>query len=214
MHTMLRKKLLQAQGLYLVLDRQFLEGKDVVFIVARVLAAGVDMIQFRDKEATDKEFFEAGRKIKGLLEGKGVLFIVNDRVDLAASLDTDGVHIGQEDMPVEKARTILGRRKVIGLSTHSLTEMREAQDRDVDYISVGPVFPTETKPDYAAVGIGLVSSAARESQKPFVAIGGINRENIRDIVAAGARRVAVVRAVLSAKDPFLAAKNLIEVVKA
>lgn len=214
MHTMLRKKLLQAPGLYLVLDRQFLEERGVVSIVTRVLAAGVDMIQFRDKEATDKEFFEAGRKIKSILEGKRVLFMVNDRVDLAASLDSDGVHIGQEDMPVEKARTILGRRKIIGLSTHSLTEMREAQDRDVDYISVGPVFPTETKPDYTPVGLGLVSSAARESQKPFVAIGGINRENIRDIVAAGAKRIAVVRAVLSAKDPFSAAKSLIEAVKA
>src|SRR3989338_278972 len=212
MHTMLRKKLLHSPGLYLVLDRQFLEGMDIVSIVTRVLAAGVDMIQLRDKESTDKEFFETGRKIKNILERKGVLFIVNDRVDLAASLDTDGVHIGQEDMPVENARKILGREKVIGLSTHSLTEMREAQDRDVDYISVGPVFHTETKPDYTPVGVGLVSSAARESQKPFVAIGGINRENIKDIVAAGARRVAVVRAVLSAKDPFSAAKNLIEAV--
>lgn len=211
---MLKKKLLQERGLYLVVDSELLGGRDIISILSGVIEAGVTMIQYRDKKSTDKEFRETANRIKSLLKGKDVLFIVNDRVDLAVALDTDGVHIGQEDMPVEKARKALGTKKIIGFSTHSLTQMLEARDRDVDYISVGPVFPTETKPGYAPVGLGLVRSAARELEKPFVAIGGINSANIRDVVAAGAKRIAVVRAVLSAKDPFLAAKDLIEAVMA
>lgn len=205
----LKKKLLQASGVYLVTDRQALKGKDVISTLAHSVNAGIDIIQYRDKEATDREFIEIGRKIKNLIKRKNVLFIVNDRVDLALRLDSDGVHLGQDDIDVELARKILGRKKIIGLSTHSIIQLRKASKTDVDYISIGPVFSTSTKPGYKAIGLGPVKIAATQIKKPVVAIGGIDRSNIKDVVSAGARRVAVVTAILSSEDPFLATKDLI-----
>lgn len=210
MLTMLKKELLKRPGIYLVTDRKALKGKDVIKTLSSSLEAGIDIIQFRDKEASDREFFDIGKKIKDLLNKKDVLFIIDDRVDMALALDSDGVHLGQADMPVKEAREILGREKTIGLSTHSVEQLRHAMTEDIDYISVGPVFSTPTKPDYKAVGIELVKIAAKESRVPFVAIGGIDESNIKDVFSAGAKRAAVVRAILSADDPFLATKKLIE----
>ncbi|MFC1624290.1 thiamine phosphate synthase [Candidatus Omnitrophota bacterium] len=211
---MLKKKLLETSGIYLVTDRRALNGKDITLTISQALKAGIDIIQYRDKEATDREFLETGKKIKDLLSKKDVLFIVDDRVEVALALDADGVHLGQEDMPVKVARSILGTKKIIGLSTHSMRQMREGGKLDVDYISVGPVFSTPTKPDYRAIGLELIEIASQELKIPFVAIGGIDESNIEDVSRAGARRIAVVRAILSSKDPFAAAKGLREVLKA
>ena len=209
----MKKNLLKRSGIYLVTDKKALKGKDVVSIITTSLKAGIDIIQFRDKEASDKEFLETGRKIKDLARKKKALFIVDDRVDLALALDSDGVHLGQDDMPVEIARKILGRKKIIGLSTHSIPQIRKAAKEKVDYISVGPVFSTPTKPDYKEVGLKLIRFAKKEVKIPFVAIGGINESNIRSVVLAGAGRVAIVRAILSKKDSYKAMKNLIKLNK-
>jgi len=206
----LKKGLLRKSGIYLIIDNEALKGRDAATIVLRSLEAGIDMVQFRGKGASDREFLEAASRIKDLLRGTQALFIVNDRVDLAVRLDADGVHLGQDDMSVETARKMLGEEGIIGLSTHSEQEMREAAKKDVDYISVGPVFETPTKLGCKAVGLELVELAAKEARKPFVAIGGINASNIRDVVASGAKRIAVVRAILSSDDPFIAAKDLME----
>jgi thiamine-phosphate pyrophosphorylase len=187
-----------------------LGGRDILTVISRSLEAGVDIIQFRDKEAGDREFLETGRKIKRLLDKKGVLFIVDDRVDMALELDSDGVHLGEKDMAAEKARGILGRKKIIGLTAHSKAEMHKAIKEGADYISIGPVFSTPMKPSYKAIGLEPIRLASRELEVPFVAIGGINESNIRSVVDSGAKRIAVVRAVLSAEDPFVATGNLIK----
>ena len=158
-------------------------------------------------------FRSTGHKIKKLLKGKNVLFIVDDRVDLACCLNADGVHLGQDDIRVDQARKILGKKKIIGFSTHSISQLRSAVKKDVDYISIGPIFSTPTKPDYKAVGLDLIKSAVSLTKIPLVVIGGINEKNIKEIVEAGVQRVAVVRAILSSQDPFMAAKNLIRYMK-
>jgi thiamine-phosphate pyrophosphorylase len=203
-----KKKLLSCRGLYLVTDKKALKGRDMIHAVSRSLDAGVEIIQFRDKESSDRDFFETGKKIKKLTEGKKVLFIVNDRVDMAVALGADGVHLGQDDIPVEKAREALGKNKIIGLSTHSLEQIREAAEKGLDYVAVGPVFATPTKPGYKAVGLELVAKAKKELNIPVVGIGGINESNINEVMNAGADKAAIVRAVLSADDPFEAAKKL------
>ena len=210
MYMMLKKELLGKSGLYLVTDSYALKGKDILLTLSRSLKAGVDIVQFRDKEATDQEFLKTGKRIKNLLKERDILFIINDRVELALILNSDGVHLGQDDMSVEEARRILGNKKIVGLSTHTIHQMYEAAKKDVDYISIGPIFQTSTKPDCRAIGLEVVRKAREELKIPFVAIGGINETNIKDVVLAGARRVAVVSAIPSAKDPFIATRNLIE----
>ncbi len=207
---MLKKELLKRSGIYLVTDSAALKGKDIILTLSCSIRAGIDMVQFRDKEASSKDFFDTGRRIKMYLKRRDVLFILDDRVDMALALDSDGVHLGQDDMPVDIARRLLGRKKIIGLSTHSAEQLEEAAKKDVDYISVGPVFFTPTKPDYRPVGLELVKMAKEKLRIPFIAIGGINESNIKKVIAAGAMRIAVVRAILSHKDPFVATKALLK----
>ncbi len=177
------------------------------------MEGGTDIIQFRVKNTPFKEALDIGNSIKNLIKGRETLFIVNDNIDLALSLDSDGIHLGQNDTPPEEARKLLGEKKIIGLSTHSVNQMREGAKLDIDYISIGPVFSTPTKPDYKPVGLELIKTALKEISIPFVAIGGINEVNIKDVALAGAKRIAVVRSILSSKDPFTATKNLYESIK-
>lgn len=206
---MLKKELLKKPGLYLVTDRNALKGKDLLKILPESLRAGLDMVQFRDKEADDADFLETASKIKDLLREKQVLFIINDRIDIAMALDADGVHLGREDVPVEVARRILGRKKIIGFSAHSLEEALAAAEKNVDYIAMGAIFSTPVKPDYGTLGLEALKQAVKQIKIPLVAIGGINESNIGDVVATGVKRIAVVRAILEAKDPYLATKSLL-----
>lgn len=206
---MWKKELLKKSGLYLVTDREVLKQRDIIKIMGSSLEAGLDMIQLRDKYASDKEFLELGFKVKGLLKGKKAILIINDRVDLALALDADGVHLGEEDIPVKTARKILGRKKIIGFSTHSVRETQEASGLDVDYISIGAVFPTPIKPDYNVVGIESIKKLAKEIKIPLIAIGGIDETNITTVVNAGIKRIAVIRSIICAKDPFLATKKML-----
>ena len=202
--------MLKKPGLYLVTDRGALKGKDLFKILSDSMRAGLDMVQFRDKEASDTDFLEAASKIKDLLKEKEVLFIINDRVDIALALDADGVHLGQEDTPVEVVRRILGRKKIIGFSARSLEEALAAAERSVDYIAIGAIFPTPVKPDYGTPGLEALKQAVKQIKIPLVAIGGINESNIGDVAATGVKRIAVVRAILEAKDPYLATKFLLD----
>ncbi len=210
---MSRKELLKKTGIYLVTDRRALKDKEIISVISRSLDAGADIIQLRDKTATDEEFLETGKRIKPLVKEKDALFIIDDRVEAALALDSDGVHLGQDDMPVDAARKILGKDKIIGLSTHSESQIDEGVKKDVDYISVGPVYPTPTKPDYMPVGLDLIRTAFQRLKIPFVAIGGIDESNIRGVIAAGAKRIAVARAILSSDDPFEATKKIIKKIK-
>jgi thiamine-phosphate pyrophosphorylase len=180
--------------------------------LAAVLGAGVDIVQLRMKDAGDEEIVAAGRRFARLAADHDALFILNDRPDLVAAAGADGVHVGQDDTPVAEARALVGPDRIVGLSTHSPEQVDAAAGLPVDYIGVGPVHATPTKPGRPAVGLELVSYAADHAGLPWFAIGGIAPDNAAAVRAAGAERVAVVRALTEASDPALAARSLRETV--
>jgi thiamine-phosphate pyrophosphorylase len=191
-------------------------GDDLHDLLRQAAAGGVDIVQLRDKEHTDRELRDDYRAARELCGELGVLFIVNDRPELAVDVDADGVHVGQDDMPVPAVRAIVGERRLVGLSTHAPGEIDAAHPHAgdgtplVDYIGVGPVHETPTKPGRPAVGDELVRYAAAHAEPPFFAIGGLNEGNAAQTIAAGARRICVLRAISAAADPRAAARSLRE----
>jgi thiamine-phosphate pyrophosphorylase len=164
---------------------------------------GVDLVQIRERELPDGELLPALELARSVTRRLGVPLVVNDRPDLASLCEADYVHVGQDDLPVEAARSFgVG----VGLSTHAHEEIDRAE---ADYIGVGPVFATPTKEGRAPVGLDLVRYAAERARLPWFAIGGIDGTNVADVVAAGARRIAVVRALVEAPDPERAARELV-----
>lgn len=206
----LRKKQLRDYSLYVVLDRPAAKGRDFFYIVSEAIRGGADIVQLRDKEVEDSQLIELGKRLRELTNKFRVTFIVNDRADIALELDADGVHLGQQDLSIETARKLLGKNRIIGISTHSLEQAIEAERLGADYISVGPIFGTPTKPTYIPVGLDLIRATGEKIKIPFVAIGGIELTNLKDVLVAGARIVAVVRAVVSAEDVELSARRLKE----
>jgi thiamine-phosphate pyrophosphorylase len=195
-----RRQRLRDARLYLVCDDQ-----PDSFVIS-VLRGGVDMIQLRCKDAPDQRILDASTRFAKRSRSRGALFILNDRPDLVVAAGADGVHIGQDDVPVEQARELVGPDRLVGLSTHTPEQIDVA--RGVDYIGVGPVHETPTKPGRSAVGLELVRYAVQRASVPFFAIGGITRTNIAEVRDAGASRVAVVRALTEAEDPEQAAREL------
>ena len=175
----------------------------------RAIRGGVDIIQLRSKAASDAEILAAARRYAAVCAAHGVVFILNDRPDLVAEAGADGVHVGQDDVAVTEARRLVGGARIVGLSTHSPAQIdAAAREPGVDYIGVGPVHATPTKPGRSAVGLELVGYAAAHAATPFFAIGGINRDNVAAVRDAGARRIAVVRALTASDDPGAAARHL------
>ena len=197
-----RHERLGSARLYLVCDDQPDE------FLARALAGGVDVVQLRMKDASDEQIVAAGRRFAAAAAEHGALFILNDRPDLVGATVADGVHVGQDDTPVADARAILGRERLVGLSTHSPAQVDAAVGAPVDYIGVGPVHETPTKPGRPAVGLELVRYAAAYATVPFFAIGGISLTNVDAVREAGAERIAVVRALTEARDPTTSAHEL------
>jgi thiamine-phosphate pyrophosphorylase len=187
-------------------------GRELSEVLAAALAAEVDVVQLREKHMNDEALRTVARVAAALCARAGALLIVNDRPAVALAAGADGVHVGQEDMPVAEVRKLIGEELLIGLSTHAAAEIDAA--READYIGVGPVHATPTKPGRPAVGLELVRYAAAHSPKPFFAIGGIDRSNIGAVLDAGATRVAVVRAIAEARDPGAAARGLREALDA
>jgi thiamine-phosphate pyrophosphorylase len=188
--------------LYLVCDE-----RESAFLHA-ALRGGVDIVQLRMKDASDDAILAAAQRTARICAEHGALFILNDRPDLAARAGADGVHVGQDDAGVPEARALLGPQRLVGLSTHSPEQVDAAADAGVDYIGIGPVHATPTKPGRPAVGLALVGYAAAHARVPFFAIGGIDAANVPAVVQAGARRIAVVRALVDAEDPQHAAAAL------
>ena len=176
-------------------------GTDIVSKAEAALKGGLDALQARFGDLTDRDALVLGRALKSLCAAHDALFLVNDRVDLAVAIDADGVHLGQDNLPAVVAREMLGHRKLVGVSCHALPEALQAQKDGADYVSCGPVWATPTKPDYAATGLGLVGLYKAALRVPFVVIGGVNEANIAEVVKTGARTVAVVRALFDAADP-------------
>ncbi|MBS3062702.1 MAG: thiamine phosphate synthase [Candidatus Diapherotrites archaeon] len=196
-------------SLYVVLDaRQFRKDLDYAEACRLSLAGGAEIIQLRDKRLKGKKLLALAKALARQCRKKNALFLVNDRADVAKAVDADGVHLGQGDLPVSVARALLGFDKIIGKSTHSLRQAQKAVAEGADYLSVGPVFETPSKPGVKAVGLGLVSRVRKRLKIPFVAVGGIDGSNVNRVVASGASLVAVIRAVVSAPKPKTAAKRL------
>ena len=172
------------------------------------LAGGVDLVQLRMKSGDDELIVATAAHYASVCAQFGALLIVNDRPDLAVRAGADGVHVGQGDMAVDRARALVGPDRIIGLSASAPAELDLATAGDADYIGVGPIYSTPTKPEQGGVGIELVGYAAQHASKPFFVIGGIDEHNVGAIVAAGARGIAVVRALAEADDPERAARRL------
>lgn len=194
--------------LYVIVDRAVLQGRDPVAVAEGAVRGGADAIQWRDKLSSDGEFLETARRLRELTRRSGAVFIVNDRLDAALLSRADGVHLGHEDIPVRQARELAGPSLLIGRSTHSLSEAKAAENDGADYIGVGPVFKTPTKPDYPVVGTELIRQVKEGVSIPWVAIGGIDLQTLPLVLSAGATRIAVVRAVAGARDPEEAARTL------
>jgi thiamine-phosphate pyrophosphorylase len=166
-------------------------------MVRQAIKAGIRIIQLREKDLPPKTIYEEALRIRSLTRRCNAVFIINDRIDIACAVDADGVHLGQDDMPAEEARKIMGRRKIVGISTHSLKEARDAQRHGADYIGFGPVFHTRTKDAGMPKDLGTLSGIKRSLGIPVVAIGGITRINTADVMEAGADAIAVASAILS-----------------
>ncbi len=186
--------MLNLPRLYPITDRQ-LSNCTHEEIVEMMLAGGAKMIQLRDKDASAREMLDSARACLKLTRAAGARLIINDRVDVALTSDADGVHLGQEDLAVEEAREILGEKKMIGVSTHNLDQLRAALETSADYVAVGPVYPTRTKenPDPVA-GLELVREARKLADRPIVAIGGIDHQRAGEVMAAGADTIAAISA--------------------
>jgi thiamine-phosphate pyrophosphorylase len=201
-------------SLYLVTDRPLCLGRDLIQVVKEAVAGGVTLVQLREKKASTREFLEIAVEIRKILQGTSVPLIINDRIDIALALNAEGVHLGNSDMPYEKAREILGPDKIIGLSAESVKDAMAASRLGADYLGVSPIFTTPTKSELET-GLGLegLREIRRVSELPLVAIGGMNVSNCRAAVESGADGIAVVSALCSVPDPGLAARALLSEVK-
>ena len=203
-----RRERLSRARLYVVTGARESHG-DLEAFLESILSAGVDIVQLREKEAEAGDLLRWGETFKTAAAEYGALFILNDRPDVAAVLEADGVHVGQNDLAVEAARRFVGPDALIGLSTHHRDQLKMASP-DADYVCVGPAYETPTKEGRPATGLGYVRHATEHESRPWFAIGGINHETLPGVVAAGARRIVVVRAVTEAGDPAEAVRRLLE----
>jgi len=195
--------------LYIITDQRISHGKSHLEVAEAALMGGVTVVQFRDKEMKDSEAVVACREIYKLTKKKGVSFIVNDRVEVAKAVDADGVHLGQEDMSFSSARKILGKEKIIGISVETVEQALKAVEGGADYLGIGPIYPTATKPNAGkALGIARLKEIRESVNIPIVAIGGINENNLEEVLRAGADGVAVISAVVSAPDITEACRKL------
>lgn len=195
-----RKDLLKRSRLYLILDKP---GFDI-------RGCGIGMIQLRDKISAKPDILKSALKLSRRLRGSKTLFIVNDYPDLALLSKADGLHLGQSDLPLKKARSILGKDKIIGISCHNLRQALKAQKQGADYIGIGPVYATATKPGIRPVGLKVLKQLKGKIKIPYFAIGDINKGNIKKIVSSGCRRVAVCRAIMSSGNIKATAKELLK----
>lgn len=201
-------------SLYLVTDRDLSLGRPLEFIVEEAIKGGVTMVQLRETRCSTLEFYQLALQLKALLKPQNIPLIINNRADIALAVDADGLHIGQSDLPWQVARQLLGPDKIIGLSVETLQQARDANELDIDYIGISPVFATPTKTDTAPpFGLDGVKAVCAVSRHPTVAIGGINSTNAAQIIANGANGIAVVSAISAAKDPRKSAQLLANIVK-
>ena len=195
--------------LYVITDSQLAGEFPLADVVAAAIRGGAGIIQYREKALNTRHLLESAGLLCRVCRELGAVFLVNDRVDVALAVDADGAHLGRNDMPVAQARILLGPEKLLGVSVQDGYAMDEAESQGADYLSFSPVFATPTKPDHEEpLGLERVRELAGRTRLPTVAIGGINRTNVADVIRAGVRGVCVVSAVIGASDPEQAAREL------
>ncbi|NIP43678.1 MAG: thiamine phosphate synthase [candidate division Zixibacteria bacterium] len=196
-------------SLYLVTDRGLSRGRTSMEIIEAAVKGGVTVVQLREKHANTREFLHEALKVRNFCREKNILFIINDRLDIAQSVDADGVHLGQDDLPIEYARRFLGPDKIIGTSAFNETEAMEAEKAGADYLGISPIFTTPTKPELeTGIGIDGLRKIRKSAKIPMVGIGGLGSTNAYDVIMAGADGIAVVSAIVSAADPEKAAAEI------
>jgi thiamine-phosphate pyrophosphorylase len=204
-------------GTYLVTQADRSVGRSTLDVVEAAIAGGIDVIQLREKNVTARERYELGRKVRERTTEAGIPLIVNDRVDLALAIDADGVHLGDDDLPLPVVRELLGEEVAIGRSVSTVADAREAEAAGADYLGVGAVFATRSKEvtdDQAEIDVERVNEIAAAVSIPCVAIGGISTANAAEVVAAGADGVAVISAITAAESPEAATRELADAVAA
>ena len=199
--------------LYMILDAALLTSPEIE-VAKNLNDAGVRLFQYRNKHGSTREIFQASSGLAAELAERGALFFVNDRPDIAFLSGANGVHVGQSDLPAGEARAVMGKGKLLGISTHNLEQFRAAAATDADYIALGPVFATDSKanPD-PVVGTAMIQLARKLTAKPIVAIGGITFERAREVIEAGADSIAVISDVLRAKDPAKRAQQFLDLLE-
>ena len=187
--------------LYAILDTSFCKNRSPIAILRQLLTGGAKIIQLRAKELSSGEFFALAKEARQLTRDAGALFIVNDRADIALASAADGLHLGQDDLPLAAARKISGREKIIGISTHNLAQATEAEKLGADYIGFGPIFGSTTKDTgYTARGLDMLREIRQAVKLPIVAIGGINEQNIAEVWKSGADAAAIISDILTAEN--------------
>jgi len=195
-------------SLYLVTDRELMYADSIEECVEQAVRGGCTIVQLREKNADSREFYETALRVRKITADLGVPLLINDRADIALAVDADGVHIGQEDLPLEAARRILGKDKIIGVSAGNADEARAAADAGADYLGVGAMFATGTKTDANPASMDELRRIRAEVSIPIVAIGGINKNNVQLFAGTGIDGIAVVSAIVSQKDVCGAAREL------
>lgn len=205
-----RQKIQQLTGLYVVIDTQTLGQKDMIDAARKVIKGGAKVLQLRDKHHDKGELLALARKLSGLCSESGTLFIINDYLDIVLASEADGVHVGQKDLPISVIRKELPIDKIVGISTKTLAQAKKAESAGADYIAVGSIFPSPTKVSALVVGLEHLRQVRKAVSIPIVAIGGINKENIGEVMAAGADSAAVISAVLTQDDIESATSRLVK----
>jgi thiamine-phosphate pyrophosphorylase len=209
-HAVRKKKWLIA-----ITDTALQDRFSHVELARMMIDGGADFVQYRDKQATTKQMIETARDIAALCAASDTKLIINDRVDVAIAADADGVHLGQDDFPIPLARHLLGPDRVVGASVDTVDEAREAWQQGADYVGFGPIYPTGTKADAGpVVGINKLPALTPKFPIPLVAIGGLNKENVEDVLRAGVHGVAVLAGICKAEDPQQATRDIRDVIEA
>ncbi len=203
-------------NLYLITEEQLSSGRSTLEVVKKAVKSGVDVVQLRDKNMTLRERYSLGREIRKITKKANIDFIVNDRVDLAAVLDADGVHLGQDDLPYEEARKILGADKIIGITAIKIKDIKKAEKDGADYLGIGSVYKTDSKKvaeEKDGIGIQGIKDVKKITSLPLIAVGGINSKNAAEVIKAGADTVSVISAVVGADNIKASVKTLKEVIR-
>jgi thiamine-phosphate pyrophosphorylase len=201
-------------SLYLVTDSRMADRRGLVEIVAAAVRGGAGVVQYREKNASTRHMVETASKLVQACREKGVPFLVNDRIDVALAVDADGVHLGQDDMPVPLARRLLVPDRLLGVTVHDQGELRRAEEEGADHLSVAPAFATGTKPDHQTpLGVEGVRRLVGCARLPVVVIAGINASNAADVIETGVDGICVASAIMAASDPEGAARELLGIVR-